>query len=166
MWLIVLNIWILTWFHKVATTNLKLRNIHRHVVLYFSRIPLLSLVQDPLMSHPHLSCFLNDKRPRLKNPLVKVCLCIQRCQKTRIYIWFWTRKTLPTDVLGPDLSTQVLASQTQVDDSNGSACAALGRLWEDVLEMYRVPYLMLRVADMRMALGSEVTALSLYQEVH
>lgn len=65
--------------------------------------------------------------------------------------------------MGSDLSSQLRASLT-VNSSNGLACAASARLWESLLEEHRVPYLMLRVADMRMSLGSKVTALSLYDE--
>ena len=71
---------------------------------------------------------------------------------------------LPVDTLGPDLSSQLRASLT-VDSSNGLACAASARLWECLLEEHRLPYLLLRVADVRMTLGSKVTALSLYDEV-
>ena len=71
---------------------------------------------------------------------------------------------LPVDALGSDLSSQLRASLT-VNSSNGLACAASARLWECLLEKHRLPYLLLRVADMRMVLGSKVTALSLYEEV-
>lgn len=52
-----------------------------------------------------------------------------------------------------------------VDVTNTSACAASGRLWESLLEDNRLPYVLLRVADLRMTLGSKVTALALYEEV-
>lgn len=60
----------------------------------------------------------------------------------------------------------VLAAKGLVD-SNAFACAACARLSEYLLEdrEHRVPYLLLRVGDMRMTMGSEVTALSLYEEV-
>lgn len=45
------------------------------------------------------------------------------------------------------------------------ACAASARLWEDLLEQHRIPYLLVRVADMRWALDNKVTALVLYEEV-
>ena len=62
------------------------------------------------------------------------------------------------------VSSQLRASLT-VDSSNGLACAAFARLWECLLEKHRLLYLLLRVAEMRMVLGSKVTALSLYEEV-
>ncbi|KIM37854.1 hypothetical protein M413DRAFT_76580, partial [Hebeloma cylindrosporum] len=71
------------------------------------------------------------------------------------------------DVDRPQLeqfSVTVQASLT-VDSSNAVACAASARLWECLLEEHRLPYLLLRVADMRMTLGSKVTALSLYEEL-
>ncbi|KDR77082.1 hypothetical protein GALMADRAFT_139105 [Galerina marginata CBS 339.88] len=71
---------------------------------------------------------------------------------------------LPVDALLPNQSSQLKASLT-VDSSDGLACAASARLWEHLLEEYRLPYLLLRVADMRMTLGSKVTALSLYEEL-
>ncbi|RDB22873.1 hypothetical protein Hypma_010278, partial [Hypsizygus marmoreus] len=65
---------------------------------------------------------------------------------------------------GPTLSSQLEAS-LKVNHFNGNACAASGRFWEDLLERFRLPYLLLRVADMRMTLGSRTTALPLYEEV-
>ena len=49
--------------------------------------------------------------------------------------------------------------------SDGPACAAAARLWESLREDHRLPFLLLRVADMRMSLGSKVTAMALYEEV-
>ncbi|OSX63196.1 hypothetical protein POSPLADRAFT_1138960, partial [Postia placenta MAD-698-R-SB12] len=69
----------------------------------------------------------------------------------------------PVEKLGQDVALQLEAS-LKVEPSDGVACAASARLWEALLENYRVPYLLLRVADMRFALGSQVTALSLYEE--
>ncbi|OSX63168.1 hypothetical protein POSPLADRAFT_1055234 [Postia placenta MAD-698-R-SB12] len=64
----------------------------------------------------------------------------------------------PVDTLGQDVALQLEAS-LKVESSNGVACAASTRLWEALLENHRVPYLLLRVADMRFELGSQVTAL-------
>ncbi|KAF8153961.1 fido domain-containing protein [Crassisporium funariophilum] len=95
------------------------------------------------MSDLHLTPYLNADRPQLQQTSVTV---------------------LPVDALGSDLSSQHKASLT-VDSSNGIACAASARLWERLLEEHRLPYLLLRVADMRMSLGSKVTALTLYEEL-
>ncbi|EDR13975.1 uncharacterized protein LACBIDRAFT_321696 [Laccaria bicolor S238N-H82] len=62
-------------------------------------------------------------------------------------------------------SSVTLRASLTVDSSNGVACAASARLWECLLENHRLPYLLLRVADMRMTLGSKVTALTLYEEL-
>lgn len=69
---------------------------------------------------------------------------------------------LPIDTLWKDVALQLEAS-LKVESSNGVACAASARLWEGLLEDHRVPYLLLRVADMRFVLGSQVTALNLYE---
>ncbi|KAF8073638.1 hypothetical protein FPV67DRAFT_757692 [Lyophyllum atratum] len=95
------------------------------------------------MSNLHLTPYLNADRPQLQHSSVT---------------------ELPVEALGSDLSSQLRASLT-VDPSNGLACAASARLWERLLEEHRLPYLLLRVADMRMTLGSKVTALSLYEEL-
>lgn len=68
------------------------------------------------------------------------------------------------DTLRPDLASQIEAS-LKVKSSHEVACAASARLWERSLESHRCPYLLLRVADMRMSLGSKIMALSLYGEV-
>ncbi|KAF8869586.1 hypothetical protein CPB84DRAFT_1915496, partial [Gymnopilus junonius] len=52
-----------------------------------------------------------------------------------------------------------------VDSSDGLACATSARFWECLLEKHRLPYLLLRVADMLMSLGSKVTGIILYGEV-
>lgn len=90
------------------------------------------------MSNLQLTPYLNVDRPQLQHSSVT---------------------ELPVDALGSDLSSQLRASLT-VDSSNGVACAASARLWECLLENHRLPYLLLRVADMRMTLGSKVTALT------
>lgn len=95
------------------------------------------------MTDQRLSCYLNTSRPPLEHPLVT---------------------ELPIDTLGKDVALQLEAS-LKVEPSDGAACAASARLWESLLENHRVPYLLLRVADMRFALGSQVTALSLYEEL-
>ena len=71
---------------------------------------------------------------------------------------------LPISILGSPLSSKLEAS-LKVPISNKNACARSGKLWEDILEQHRIPYLLLRVADMRMILGSDFTALLLYEEV-
>lgn len=54
----------------------------------------------------------------------------------------------------------------EVDPSDDIKCAAVGRLWESLLEKYPgVPFLMLRVADMRWKLNSRVTAYAMYLDV-
>ncbi|KAF9805362.1 hypothetical protein IEO21_09085 [Rhodonia placenta] len=64
------------------------------------------------------------------------------------------REELPIDTLWKDVALQLEAS-LKVESSNGVACAASARLWEGLLEDHRVPYLLLRVADMRFVLGSQ-----------
>lgn len=43
--------------------------------------------------------------------------------------------------------------------------ARSARTWENLLEIYRHPFLLLRVADMRWTLGASTSALELYNEV-
>ncbi|KAF8342477.1 fido domain-containing protein [Amanita rubescens] len=95
------------------------------------------------MSGLYLECYLNNHRPILQQPAVK---------------------DLPLTELGPEISAELQAS-LKVNVSDGSQCAASARLWETLLENRRIPYLLLRVADMRFALGSMVTAVPLYQEL-
>lgn len=95
------------------------------------------------MADFHLACYLNTDRPPLKHPVVT---------------------ELPVGILGSDLASQIEAS-LKVKSSSAVACAASARLWEHVLEIHRIPYLLLRVADMRMTLGRKMTALSLYDEL-
>ena len=71
---------------------------------------------------------------------------------------------MPNVILGSPLSSK-LEESLKVPISNNDACALSARQWEDILEEHRVPYLLLRVADMRMTLGSKVTTLLLYEEV-
>jgi hypothetical protein len=71
---------------------------------------------------------------------------------------------LPIAILGSPLSSKLEAS-LKVPIANEIACALSARLWEDILEQHHIPYLLLRVADMRMTLSSDSTALSLYEEV-
>lgn len=52
-----------------------------------------------------------------------------------------------------------------VDPRNATECASSARYWESLLENHQIPYLLLRVADMRYVLESKVTALLLYEEV-
>ena len=67
--------------------------------------------------------------------------------------------------LGQDDAKEFLAS-FEVDPSDDIKCAAVGRLWESLLEKYPgVPFLMLRVADMRWSLNSKVTAYAMYLDV-
>ncbi|KAF8194657.1 fido domain-containing protein [Pholiota molesta] len=95
------------------------------------------------MSNLHLGVFFNTNRPQLLQPSVT---------------------ELPLDVLGPQLTLE-LRNSLSVDPSNVLACAASARLWESLLKQHRLPYLLLRVADMRATLNSNVTALILYEEL-
>ncbi|KIM41943.1 hypothetical protein M413DRAFT_141242 [Hebeloma cylindrosporum] len=95
------------------------------------------------MSDLHISSFFNKSRPQLRQPSVT---------------------ELPVYALGPDLSSRLRESLI-VNPSDRAACATSARLWESLLERQRIPYLLLRVADMRMSLGSKFTALSLYEEL-
>ncbi|GJJ13843.1 hypothetical protein Clacol_008100 [Clathrus columnatus] len=85
------------------------------------------------MSDLHLSRFLNTNRPPLAHKSVV---------------------EIPTDILGQELSASILAS-LKVDSNDAYACSVSARLWEETLENYPcLPYLLLRVADMRFTLQS------------
>ncbi|KJA16061.1 hypothetical protein HYPSUDRAFT_193694 [Hypholoma sublateritium FD-334 SS-4] len=72
---------------------------------------------------------------------------------------------IPLSDLEPDKLSQ-LSNSLIVERSNGHVCAASARIWESLLDgQNRLPYLLLRVADMRFALGSKITALLLYKEL-
>ncbi|EED85814.1 predicted protein [Postia placenta Mad-698-R] len=94
------------------------------------------------MEYLHLECF-RDRYcpPEVDHPLVK---------------------TLPINDLGPELTSRLEASLTV---SEGVHRAKSARLWESLLEAHRIPYLLLRVADMRISLGRRWTALPLYEEL-
>ncbi|PPQ86123.1 hypothetical protein CVT25_002758 [Psilocybe cyanescens] len=89
----------------------------------------------------YLPCFLNVDRPQIQS----------------------LQLTLPTDL--PTQIIRQINDSLEIDPSDGRSCAATGRLWDYILESHRIPYLMLRVADMRMSMGSKVTALALYDEL-
>jgi hypothetical protein len=119
------------------------------------------------MSNLHLTPYLNVYRPQLQHSFVTVHLLFSSGSAKRSSTDQFFRRSLPVDALGSDLSLQLLSASLTVDSSNGFACAASARLWECLLETreHRVPYLLLRVAGMRMTMGSKVTALSLHEEV-
>ncbi|KJA15004.1 hypothetical protein HYPSUDRAFT_208232 [Hypholoma sublateritium FD-334 SS-4] len=71
---------------------------------------------------------------------------------------------LPLDALGPEQCAN-LERSLAMSPSDGPARAASARLWESLLEAHRLPFLLLRVADMRMSLGSKVTVMALYEEL-
>ena len=69
------------------------------------------------------------------------------------------------DLLGPEQTKELLAS-FEADSQDDYACARAARLWEELLESYpNSPFLLLRVADMRFALGRKMGSLQLYQRV-
>ena len=69
------------------------------------------------------------------------------------------------DILGPEQAKELLAS-FEVDPQDDYVCAKIGRLWEELLENYpNNPFLLLRVAEMRFALGRKMSSLQLYQRV-
>ncbi|KAI0771112.1 fido domain-containing protein [Trametes elegans] len=95
------------------------------------------------MYNPHLARFVNGERPQLHHLSVT---------------------SVPIE-LGQDDASDFLAS-FDVDPSDDIKCAAVGRLWESLLEKYPgLPFLMLRVADMRWALNSKVTAYAMYLDL-
>ncbi|KAF8727159.1 hypothetical protein AX14_007557 [Amanita brunnescens Koide BX004] len=96
------------------------------------------------MSYLQLSYFSNHDRPPIQHPEIT---------------------SLPVDILGPAIAAKVDES-LRVSTSDMPACAASARLWEDLLEQHRIPYLLVRVADMRWALDNKFTALVLYEELH
>ncbi|KAK0500899.1 hypothetical protein EDD18DRAFT_1067368 [Armillaria luteobubalina] len=67
----------------------------------------------------------------------------------------------------PDLkhSAVTVKASLLVDDANFFACAASARLWESLLQRYRIPFLLLLVADVRMVLDHAPMALLLYREL-
>jgi hypothetical protein len=87
-----------------------------------------------------------------------------------VYSVAQTRGSLPLEQALPKYSLDPptldkLKKSIQVSPSNMQACCVSARLWEDLLEAgHRIPFLLVRVADMRMALGSTVLALDLYDE--
>lgn len=112
----------------------------------------------------HIPCFFNKSRPQLRHSDVTVC-SVPYLEKTAVHsVSYWIRQEIPVKGLGPDLAAEILSS-LETNPSDDVACALAARFWEEILEVHRVPYLLLRVADMRMALGSSVTALLLYEEV-
>ncbi|KAI0669138.1 fido domain-containing protein [Trametes maxima] len=95
------------------------------------------------MYNPHLARFVNGERPQLHHLSVT---------------------SVPME-LGQDDAKEFLAS-FDVDPSDDLKCAAVGRLWESLLDKYPgVPFLMLRVADMRWTLNSRVTAYAMYLDL-
>ncbi|KAL7280232.1 hypothetical protein PYCCODRAFT_1382451 [Trametes coccinea BRFM310] len=95
------------------------------------------------MYDPHLARFVNGERPQLHHLSVT---------------------SVPME-LSQDDAKEFLAS-FEVDPSDDIKCAAVGRLWESLLEKYPgVPFLMLRVADMRWSLNSRVTAYAMYLDL-
>lgn len=110
----------------------------------------------------YLPCFLNVDRPQIQSlqlvrPLSDLLHDYEPCNS------FYLIQTLPTDL--PTQIIRQINDSLEIDPSDGRSCAATGRLWDYILESHRIPYLMLRVADMRMSMGSKVTALALYDEV-
>ena len=88
--------------------------------------------------------FLNLKRPILQHFSVTVRICCQ-------FVCCLTQEQFAVGpAQDPELSSQ-LESSLKVSVSNGPACAASARLWEDLLERYHIPYLLLLVTDMRTA---------------
>ncbi|KAI0632524.1 fido domain-containing protein [Trametes polyzona] len=95
------------------------------------------------MYNPHFARFVNGERPQLHHLSVT---------------------SVPME-LGQDDAKEFLAS-FDADPSDDIKCAAVGRLWESLLEKYPgVPFLMLRVADMRWTLNSRVTAYAMYLDL-
>ncbi|KAI0820457.1 fido domain-containing protein [Trametes gibbosa] len=95
------------------------------------------------MYNPHFARFVNGERPQLHHLSVT---------------------SVPIE-LGQDDVKEFLAS-FDADPSDDLQCAAVGRLWESLLDKYPgLPFLMLRVADMRWTLNSKVTAYAMYLDL-
>lgn len=76
------------------------------------------------------------------------------------------RQNIP-DVLSNEDATR-LQDSFHVQPTDQVSCAASARLWEELLEHYRLPFLLLRVADLRYTTrgpGCQMPALHLYIEV-
>ncbi|GAV99156.1 protein [Lentinula edodes] len=92
-----------------------------------------------------LDCFLNSERPVLDHSSVK---------------------NIP-DALTTEDATR-LRDSFRVSPRDQVNCATSARLWEELLERYRLPFLLLRVADLRFITrgpGSQMTSLHLYVEL-
>ena len=113
-------------------------------------------------SRLHLPRFANPDRPaldRIQATSVGSHSCIVLGPMTI------NSQVIPVNTLGEELAAELKAS-FHVDSNDDYRCATVGRLWESLLDRYPdEPFLMLRVADMRLALGSTVTALALYEKV-
>ncbi|KAK0430866.1 hypothetical protein EV421DRAFT_2041551 [Armillaria borealis] len=113
-----------------------------------------------IITMAHLKCF-QTSRPDLKHSAVAASLLSHILYSLCMML---PKQTLPTDIMGAEDSSKLEASLL-VDDTNLFACAASARLWEGLLERYRIPFLLLLVADVRMALDHAPTALPLYREL-
>lgn len=110
-----------------------------------------------------IDCFINSERPVLDHPSVKACNdSVHLMQKFNSH----SRQNIP-DVLSTEDATR-LRDSFHVQPTDQVNCAASVRLWEELLERYRLPFLLLRVADMRYTTrgpGGQMPALHLYIEV-
>ncbi|KAF5370468.1 hypothetical protein D9615_009755 [Tricholomella constricta] len=95
------------------------------------------------MPDPHIAHFQNDSRPQLEHPALT---------------------EIPVATLGLDLSSKLQRS-LRVNSDNLHACGVSGAFWETLLEQHRIPYLLLRVADMRYTLNSKASSMKLYREL-
>ncbi|TCD67468.1 hypothetical protein EIP91_012329 [Steccherinum ochraceum] len=101
---------------------------------------------------PEITHFYNIERPNVERP---------RAQDENIMrIVFPDRQSMNED------HRKELIISFRVASNDYVKAARSARTWENLLEIYRHPFLLLRVADMRWALGQCVSALELYQELY
>ncbi|GJJ13844.1 hypothetical protein Clacol_008101 [Clathrus columnatus] len=92
----------------------------------------------------------------------------QNCRRIEAFIGYRlgiNGENIPVEQFGSVLSRRILDS-LKVDGDNDPACAEAARLWEDALEIHpNAAYLLLKVADMRLALDSSIMATILYEQL-
>lgn len=113
------------------------------------------------MAHLTVDGLVNTARPDLQCRSVSVSLATS---PGLVNVITYTRQELPTNELDAE-SLLKLETSLEVNSSDLVACSRSARLWESLLEEKRIPFLLLKVADMRFVLDSKATAFELYEEV-
>lgn len=76
-----------------------------------------------------------------------------------------TLQDIPSITLVGEEDYRDLVESLKVSTGDVQGCAVAGRLWEQLLEKHRIPFLLILVADLRYVLNSKILALDLYAEV-